>query len=210
MQKLVEQYPLEIHGKWSPNGGPYNTMYDNRSAQINYAIIRHFKPKIVVEFGANLGRCTHDILLAMLDNGGGLLQSYELDENKRLIAEGLLNDIFGKKIKLGGDITKAKDIPNNIDYLFIDNDHDMKITKWVFKTLIKKCRPGAIVAIHDLPLKGDFQKGKDGGFEETEYIIKLHNQGKLPLEKLYWTWEENGGGESTWWTYRPLSLAGTK
>lgn len=203
IQKLVEQYPLQIHGKWCPNGGPFNTMYDNRSAQINYAMVRHFKPKIAVEFGAHFGRCTYDILQAMLDNGGGLLKSYELDETKRKTAEGLLKDIFGKEIKLGGDITKADDIPDNIDYLFIDNDHDMVTTKWVFDTLLKKCRLGAIVAIHDLPLMGNFTKGKEGGFPETEYIINLHNQGKLPLEKLYWTWEENGGGESTWWIYQP-------
>jgi predicted O-methyltransferase YrrM len=179
-----------------------STQYDDRSAKINYSFIRHFKPKVVVEFGSNTGRCTYDILRALIQNGGEFtFKSYEVNAERRLSAQSRLNESFGdKSIQIGEDITKANDVPQGIDYLFIDNNHDLETTRWAFDTLLKRCVPNCLIQIHDIPLRGNFEVRPEGrNFEEVAYIIDLQKEGKLPFKKEYWTWEENTRAESSWW-----------
>lgn len=182
-----------------------STQFDDRSAEINYSLVRHFKPKVVVEFGSRTGRCTHDILKALYKNGGDFtFKSYELEPGLRQTAQGNIDRIFeDKAITIGGDVTKAKDLPDGIEYLFVDNYHDDEVTNWLFESLLKRCKPGCLVMIHDVPLKGDFEIGKGGIFPETQMLVDMQKVGKLPLEKLYWTFEEETGWESTWWIYKP-------
>jgi predicted O-methyltransferase YrrM len=183
-----------------------STQYDDRSAAINYSFVRDRKPKVVVEFGARTGRCTHDILKALLRNGEPFVfKSYELEDDLRATAQRNLDRIFGDDaVTIGGDVMKAEDLPDNIDYLFVDNYHDVAITEWLFNTLFKKLRPGALVQIHDIPLIGDLESPRDSVFGETTYIVDLYKAGKLPLEKVYFTFEEGHQWESSWWIYRPL------
>ena len=178
----------------------YNTQFDDRSARINYSFVREFKPKVVVEFGSRTGRCTNDILKALIKNGKKyVFRSYELEDKLRKIAQQEIDRIFGdESITIGGDITKAEDIPNNIDYLFIDNYHDMKTTEWVFSSLIKKCSKNAIIQIHDVRLKGDLEP-VDGIQEETQYLVDMYKKGILPIEKLYFAYEYEKPIESSWW-----------
>lgn len=200
IDQLVEKYS---RGDGFDPVFPIDHQYDDRSADINYALTRHFKPQVIVEFGTRNGRCTHDILLALQENGKPFIyKPYELEDAPRKLAQKVVNKL-DKSIKIGGDIMEAIDIPDGIDYLFVDNYHDEKTTKWVFKTLIKKCKPGALVHFHDLCLEGDYIIGKEN-FPEVNIMVELHKKGKLPLEKLYWTWEEGKQWESTWWIYKPL------
>lgn len=178
--------------------------YDDRSADINYALTRHFKPGYVVEFGTRNGRCTHDILQALFKNGKPFMyKPYELEDAHRATAQEVINQFPQQSIVVGGNIMEATDIVDGIDYLFVDNYHDKVTTEWVFDTLIKKCRPGALVHFHDLKLRDDFVID-EVNFPEVEIIANLAKKGILPLEKLYWTWEEGELKESTWWIYKPL------
>jgi predicted O-methyltransferase YrrM len=204
IDKLIEKYTS--HGEVTSNIIEWNSsQFDDRSAHINYSMVRHFKPKVVVEFGSRTGRCTNDILKALIDNGGKYtFKSYELEDDLRKEAQKNINKRFKKNaIKIGGNIIEATDIPDNIEYLFVDNYHDTVTTEWLFNTLIKKCVPGALVQIHDIPLKGDFEIAKPGVFDETNLIVSMHHSGTLPLEKLYWIAEEGEGYESSWWIYKP-------
>lgn len=201
VQALVEKY--SITDGFSPDDFGQENQYDYRSANINYAMVRHFKPKVIVEFGTRRGRCTHDILKALQKNGVPFLfKPYEIDDGFRAIATENIGGIFGYIVTIGGDITKATDLPDNIDYLFIDNNHDRETTEWVFNILLKKCVPGAIVHFHDMSFHGDW-KHKDAILDETKYVLELHEKGILPLKKLYWTYEEGDRQESTWWQYEP-------
>jgi predicted O-methyltransferase YrrM len=185
----------------------HSTQFDDRSAEINYSLVREFKPKVVVEFGTRTGRCTHDILKALLINGEKFTyKPYELEDGMRVAAQSEINRIFKENAPtIGGDITKASDIPDGIDYLFIDNYHDLDTTKWVFDTLIHKCKPGALVQIHDWSLKGDFERTEWGNLKETDYVLELHQSGKLPLKKFYWTIDEGDlNKQSSWWIYEPI------
>ena len=207
-KKLIKKYwdlgeleatdGLEIAAIW-------DSQFDDYSAAINYAVVRELKPKVIVEFGARTGKCSYDILRALIKNGGEYnFKSYELDDQLRKDAQNNINKRLGKGLlKFGGNILKATDIPENIEYLFVDNSHDGPTTDWLFDYLLPKCVPGAIVQIHDIPLFPDFTTKKENVFQETTEIIRRHKAGTLPLKKLYCA-SEDTGWESSWWEYTPL------
>lgn len=206
IDKVIKPYinsfdPLE----WERLTG-LDTQYDNRSATINYGLVRHFKPKVVLEFGTRKGRCTHDILKALTENGGKyIFKPYELSDTDRASTQTMIDQKFATITTVGGDVTKAEDIPEGIDYLFVDNFHDLTTTKWVFDELLKKCKPGALVHFHDVCFEGDYEITKPhSSWGEMDYIVELHKEGKLPLEKFYWGWEHEKPIESAWWIYKPI------
>ena len=212
---MFEMHPKELFEKYSTEleatdgtaiAALWNSQYDDYSAALNYAVVREIQPKVIVEFGSYSGRCTYDILRALHKNDRQFLfKSYEKDDEHRTNAQERLDKEFGyQAIILGGDITSATDIPIDIEYLFVDNSHDGPTTDWLFNVLLPRCIPGAIVQIHDIPLKGDFSlKKEDGVFQETRDILKRKSEGTLPLRKLYMA-SEDTSWESSWWEYQPL------
>lgn len=181
------------------------TQYDDDSAEINYSFVRHFQPSIVVEFGSRTGRCTHDLMLALIRNQRPfMLKSYELEDDLREVSQKVIDLYFGENLlTIGGDVTKADDIPDEIDYVFVDNYHDFETTKWVFEVLLPKCRPGALIQFHDLRLFGDWQFDPGGFPPEVEYVVSQADKNGGPLEKLYWSWENGRRWESAWFIYNP-------
>lgn len=186
---------------------PWFSDYEAKSALINYAMVRYFGPRTVVEFGARGGRCTHDLLLGLLHNQQEfILKPYEISDRWRKIAQENLDKTFKHLAPtVGGDIMKATDIPDNIDYLFVDNSHDYKTTKWVFEYLLpKKCVDNCLVHFDDIVIYGDFKFSVDGGVpkdNEMAYFYELEKKGELPLKKVFWGWEEGIGISSSWWRY---------
>lgn len=206
-KELIEKYRSELQ---STDGldvaQSWTSQYDDYSAAINYCVVRELKPQVVVEFGARTGRCTYDILCALKKNKKKFVfKSYEINEELRKLAQSNLNRLLKKDaITLGEDILKATDIPDKIEYLFVDNSHDGPTTTWLFDYLLPKCVPGAIVQIHDIPITGNFQLKKDNGvFPETTEIIKRFKEKTLPLKELYMA-SRDTQWESSWWEYTPL------
>lgn len=198
---LVKKYEKYFNPLSYQNHFP-DTQYDDRSAQINYAMVREYKPKVVVEFGSRKGRCTRDILQALIDNGGEYtFKSYEVEDGARASAQQGLNEEFGDKaITIGHDI-RNEEVPGNIEYLFVDHSHEVDISEWTFDYLIpNKCKPGCIIQIHDLPISGDWEI-RDNPWKEAEMLRDRIKSG-YPLKKIYWTFEEGDRWESTWWQYR--------
>lgn len=213
---LIQKYPL--FNNIEPDKDPWWSQYDTLSSQLNYAFVRDFKPKVVVEFGTRGGRCTHDILKGLLDNGGEyILKPYEIDNKPggscdpsglgwRDVAQRNLKNAYGDKAPIiGGDIVSAQDVPDNIDYLFVDNSHDYLTTQWVFDHLLpEKCLDGALVHFHDLVIYGDykFQATVTPKENEIAYFQELIDKSKLPLKKILWGWESGiPMVSSTWWHY---------
>lgn len=199
---LIEKYKNEFDPN-SYRNFVKDTQYDNRSAQINYSMIREHKPKVVVEFGTKFGRCTHDIMQALLKNGGEFkFFPFEIDEGSRIKTQASMDNAFNNKApKIGGDVMLA-DLPTNIEYLFLDHSHDTKMNNWVLDELIPKhCKPGCVVQIHDLRLSGDWEI-EQCGWDEADILKERYLQGTLPLKKIYWLYEEGGRMESTWWKYQ--------
>lgn len=187
-----------------PNIEPWLSEYDTFSSRVNYAMIRTHKPKVVVEFGTKAGACTHDIMRGLLDNGGKFtFLPFEILPDMRKKAQENIDEEFSRKVKIGRDIMKA-DLPNNIDYLFVDNSHDYETTKWVFEYLLpKKCVKNCLVHIHDLVIRDEFVfEAAINEHNEISYIYDLVKANKLPLTKIFWGWETGMPMcSATWWYY---------
>jgi len=204
IEKLLDKYKLPL--VIEPDKHPWTSQYDKESAKVNYAFVRHFKPTTVVEFGTRGGRCTHDILHALRDNEKDFVfKPYEIQNGLRTTAQNNIDAVFGEKVvQIGGDIIKAKDLPKNIDYLFVDNSHDYDTTRWVFEDLLpNNCIDDCLVHFHDLHIAGDFKFEFEIKPEtEIEYMNNLNKEGKFPLKKIFWGWEEGKNMSSTWWRYK--------
>jgi len=176
---------------------------EGRSLLAIYSAVRDVKPKTCLQLGCWHGGTTNVIMAALKKNGGKF----------RFVASELLNDMkentrqhvlreTGLEPEMVGDCTK--EIPSdlkNIDFLYHDTDHDLETTKWVVENVFPKLKGGALVIFHDwavTDVNGEWKgkgEGGVGGWGETEYLLDLHRQGKLPLKKVYWNYGNPGQEE---------------
>lgn len=209
INELVNKY-FNLEGYTFPTD--FEHRYDADSSAITYSLIRHFKPKNVLHIGTWQGGSVCIIMAALIKNGGRF----------RYFASELLDDMREKTkehciVKNGqaptmiGDITKNLSmLPHKIDFLFCDTDHDEETTKWIFKNIIPKLKDGALVNFHDWAVTDNngIWLGKNengiGGWPETEYMLELHRKGKLPFEKLFFTYQviDPPNRESGFFIYR--------
>lgn len=182
--------------------------FDIDSSVILYSLIRHFKPTNVLEFGTSYGGSACVMIDALLKNRQPF---YYMGAE---MEDGLLGETVNNVRKECGIVPflvkKIEDyldfIPHNLDFVFIDTNHDMENTKWYVENIFPRIKKKGLVAIHDWAVweengvwlgKGD---GGAGGFPETEYLIRLHKEKKLPLEKIYWSYKNPlwDGMSSSW------------
>ena len=208
INKLIDQY-FNAEGYQFPNH--FEHRYDPDSSAITYSLIRHFKPKTILHIGTWEGGSVCVIMAALMMNKQPFVYiASELLRDRRANTAQHCLERNGVIPMMVGDITENLDkIPNNIDFLFHDTDHDLKTTSWIFEHVIPKLKNGALVNFHDWPVKDvegvwlskqDIKK--DTIWPETEYILELYKAGKLPFEKLYFSYEERGNTEAGFFIYR--------
>jgi predicted O-methyltransferase YrrM len=202
MDKLLAKYAHEELGSRLDQWG--ECQYDDISAMMNYCMVRHLKPKTIVEFGTRTGRCTYDILSALIENRRSyVFRSYEKENDFRKIAIENLRRMFKHypvNCVIEGDIQNYinnpsnLDVPTNIDYLFIDAEHTREMAEWYVKYLFNRVEVGGVIQIHDFAEKS--------GLEEINYLLELRKEGKLPLKPIYIASEYYDSGVSaSWWEY---------
>jgi len=106
-----------------------------------------------------------------------------------------VKEICGDGPRMIGDITKNLErIPQKIDFLMIDTDHDLDTTKWIVENIFPHVQKGALISIHDWAVQEIDGKlvGKGdqgiGGWAETDYYMDLIREDKWPFKKVYWTY----------------------
>lgn len=201
MEKLVKRYfryrfPTDFEHRYEPHS----------SAQC-YALIRKFKPTSVLEFGTSRGGATCFIQHALMKNKKPFVfVASEKEKELRKAAKRNVLKRCGKAPKFIGAIEENLDkVPKSLDFVFIDTDHDIENTKWYLKHIIPRIKKGGLVAIHDWAvaevdgkLVGKGHQG-EGGWDETNYLMELYQNKRLPLEKLYWNYEEGERREGSFW-----------
>lgn len=203
IDKLIEKYfPA---GEYEfPNF--FEHRYDPDSSAITYSLIRHFKPKTILHIGTWEGGSVCLVMSALLMNRKPFVYiASELLNDKRQNTARHCMEKNGTTPIMIEDITlNLHLIPDNIDFLFHDTDHDLRTTQWVFENIIPKLSDGALVNFHDWSVKEIDREwvAKEKAWPETEYMLKLHKTGKLPLEKLYFNYEEGKGREAGFFIYK--------
>lgn len=178
-----------------------------------YSALRDYKPRKCLQLGCWEGGTTCVIMSALKKNGlpFRFVASELLDGKKQSTKDHCFRET-GLSPEMVGDCTK--EIPNDlkdIDFLYHDTDHDLETTKWVVENIFPRLKDGALVIFHDWAVSdknGEWLgkgEGGIGGWGETEYLLELHRQGKLPLKKVYWNYGNPGAEETGIFLYARTS-----
>jgi len=196
MKQLVEKY-------WIGDGYIPPEMTEHRvdttwSEPIIYSIIREYKPVSLLEFGTSYGGTACLTMAALLKNDKPFTYiASEMDP--RILAECTYNimKLCGKLPTMVGKIEENMDkVPQELDYVLIDTNHDLENCKWYLENIIPRVKKGGLVIIHDWAVREVdgklYYENNDGTGHEIVHLMDLYEKGELPLEKLYWAW---GDGE---------------
>lgn len=190
MQKLVNKY-FNAEGYQFPMH--FEHRVDPDSSAVLYSIIRENKPKSILGIGTWRGGSTCVMMAALVKNGGEF----------RYVASELMDDLrdetrtncleMNKRApEMVGDITQSLDlIPEEIDFLYHDTNHDLDTTIWVLDNILPRVKKGGLIAFHDWAVEDlDGQwVAKEGAWPETIEMIRRHMMGTLPMEKIYWNFK---------------------
>lgn len=183
--------------------------YDYDGSKICYSLVREFKPTNVLEFGTSFGHSTVFITDALLKNELPFKYiAFEMERDLWVKTSDNLARRHGVVLPLlvNRNIMEcAADIPDNLDFVFIDSNHEQASTDWYIEHIFPKIVPGGLVAIHDFAVTEDENgewrgKGADGsgGLAETQILMDLQKEGKLPLEKIYWMYPDSEAWGHAW------------
>lgn len=133
-----------------------NLAFDNVDALNYYNVIRHFKPKTIIEIGS--GQSTKIAAKACLINKTTKLISIEPYPQKILV-KGFpgLNKLITKKVE-NVNINIFKKLSNN-DILFIDSSHVISTggdVIYEFLHILPQLKKGVIIHIHDIFFPFDY------------------------------------------------------
>jgi predicted O-methyltransferase YrrM len=181
------------YGKFSlknNNDGYYvnNGMFESVDGEVLYSMVRHFRPKQVIEAGSGFTT---------------LLIDHALSENKS--GQLTIIDPFPEEIYKYPNIRKHKiikkkieDVPlsvfeklNENDILFIDSSHVVKIgndVQYEFMEILPRLKKGVIVHIHDIFLPSEYPKRavlNDFVFWSEQYMLHAFLQYNESFEVLW-------------------------
>lgn len=140
---------------------PANDSYPRPDAAVLYAMVRHLRPKLIVELGS--GQTTRVIAQACRENArdGSPARLRAFDPFPTAIDDGLpgLDELVR---------TKAQDVPDDVfselgagDVLFVDTTHTVKLGSDVNHIVLRVLgllAPGVIVHVHDIFLPYEYPR----------------------------------------------------
>jgi predicted O-methyltransferase YrrM len=137
--------------------------FDDIESEISYLLVREARPDTVVEISPSAGWSSSWLLHALEDNGSGTLHSFDMvDDASRALPPELTN---GRWQFVKGDVRRmVAQLPDRIDYLFMDSDHSESFAHWYIKTIVPRVRSGGIMSVHDVfhtsdPCSHDYEGG---------------------------------------------------
>ncbi len=124
-------------------GRIYNGTFESVDAEVYYAIIRKYQPKLIIEIGS--GHSTCFALDAIKRNKKGNIISITLEPRRRLPK--CVKYIQSKVEEISADIFEQ--LSEN-DILFIDSSHTTEEAIYHTKKIVPLLKPGVIIHHHDI------------------------------------------------------------
>ena len=124
-------------------------------AAVLYFLIKWRRPITVIEFGTNIGISAAWQAAAMLDDEDAILHTYEISPARIQFAQSWLTEEGFKNIQFHNmDFMQALDesIPslNEVDFVFIDGNHDRDATLLYYDKLRQQASAGAVFVFDDI------------------------------------------------------------
>lgn len=169
---------------WTPSGRSYGAV-DGETA---YAMVRHFRPRHVVELGSGLS--SHVLEAACSANrGDGDASTLRTFDPYPQITR------LGKQHELSA--TRAQDVPLQVftelgdsDVLFVDTTHTVKIGSDVNRIILDvlpELAPGVVVHFHDIFLPGEYHRAWiEGGWHWGEQYLLQAFLAMNPSFEVLW------------------------
>lgn len=183
LTKVICEYGREMENLWDKlPGGMFNPL----ESLALYGLIRQQKPRNLLEIGSLLGKSTSIIQQALEYNGTGILTSCDL-EPRSVLTQRNVNKLYpDNKINfLQGPVESNIDKIGKLDFAFIDGPHSSEFMQWCIDNVVSRVEEGGLVLIHDINLSFNWNYRETPGCE-TECLMNLELQGKLPLRKFVW------------------------
>ncbi|MEW9263618.1 class I SAM-dependent methyltransferase [Kineococcus endophyticus] len=122
---------------------------DDLEAELTYALVRHLRPRTVLEIGCYWGWSTTWLLAALRDNGSGHLHSVDRVPHVERVVEAALRPrwTFHR-----ADVRDRTAMVRELrpDLVFVDAAHTRAFGRWVTSTLFTEVPPGTPVSVHDV------------------------------------------------------------
>ena len=135
-----------------------NGLFDGVDALVAYSMVRHFKPRLVIEVGSGFS----SLVLgdAAAKNGRGALVCIE-PFPRDFLRTGFpgLQTLIEKKVQ-EIDLEFFSHLESD-DILFIDSSHTVKIggdVNYLFLEILPRIKPGVIVHVHDIFLPFEYRR----------------------------------------------------
>jgi len=181
---LFPSAPTEVPHEFHFNNG----MFDGTDALALYCLIRHFRPKTIIEVGA--GFSSRISAVAALRNGDTQLICIE-PFPPPLFEEGFpgLTRLIREPVQQVG-LSLFEQLAEN-DILFIDSSHVVKCgsdVTYLYLEVLPRLRPGVMIHIHDVFLPGEMPKEllKDLGlFWNEQYLLRAFLTFNSEFEVLF-------------------------
>jgi hypothetical protein len=181
-----EQLPTSSPGK---ERGFYvnNTLFGGVDALVAYCMVRHFKPRTIIEVGSGFSSLVLG-QAAERNKRAGLICIEPFP--REFLREGFsgLRSLIEKKVQdIGLEFFSQLE---SDDILFIDSSHTVKIggdVNYLFLEVLPRLRPGVIVHVHDIFLPFEYRRDwvlDELRFWSEQYLLQAFLQFNSEFEVL--------------------------
>ncbi len=157
LRREYDEFPVEPTGE--PGRFHFNNgLFDGTDALVAYCMIRHFKPRLIIEVGSGFSSLVAAEAIAKNKNSALIcIEPYPPD----FLRQGFpgLHSLIEKKVE-EIDIGFFSQLESG-DILFVDSSHTVKIggdVNYLFLEVLPRLKPGVIVHVHDIFLPFDYRR----------------------------------------------------